>query len=62
MAYLAPEMLKRTGHNKAVDWYLLGVLIFEMITGTPPHFNRDRNAMFNSIEKGEIYYPPIIGP
>ena len=33
VAYLAPEMLKRQGHGKAVDWYLLGVVIYEMLTG-----------------------------
>jgi serine/threonine protein kinase len=32
-AYLAPEMLNRTGHGKGVDWYLLGVVIYEMLTG-----------------------------
>lgn len=37
-AYLAPEMLKKAGHGKAVDWYLLGVLMYEMITGLPPYY------------------------
>jgi protein-serine/threonine kinase len=37
-AYLAPEMLKRTGHGKQVDWYLLGVVIYEMLTGQPPYY------------------------
>lgn len=37
-AYLAPEMIKRTGHGKAVDWYLLGILVYEMITGIPPFY------------------------
>ena len=32
-AYLAPEMVKKTGHGKSVDWYLLGVLIYEMLAG-----------------------------
>lgn len=38
IAYLAPEMLKKQGHGKAVDWYLLGVLFYEMLTGNPPYF------------------------
>ena len=42
LAYLAPEVLKRTGHGKSVDWYLLGVLIYEMIVGIPPYFDRDK--------------------
>jgi serine/threonine protein kinase len=39
LAYLAPEMLKRSGHGKAVDYYHLGVLLYEMITGSPPFFS-----------------------
>lgn len=38
VAYLAPEMLKKSGHGKAVDWYLLGVLFYEMIIGIPPYY------------------------
>ncbi len=38
LAYLAPEMLLRKGHGKAVDWYLLGVVFYEMLTGRPPFF------------------------
>jgi serine/threonine protein kinase len=43
VAYLAPEMLKRSGHGKSVDWYLLGVLLYEMLVGQPPYFcsNKD---------------------
>ena len=37
VSYLAPEMLKQHGHGKAVDWYLLGVLLYEMLTGKPPY-------------------------
>jgi len=36
LAYLAPEMLKRTGHGKSVDWYHLGILLYEMLTGKNP--------------------------
>ena len=42
VAYLAPEMLRRSGHGKSVDWYLLGVLLYEMLVGIPPYFNKDR--------------------
>lgn len=31
--YLAPEMLKKVGHGQALDWYLLGVLLYEMLVG-----------------------------
>ena len=39
--YLAPEMIDETGHNKAVDFWALGVLIYEMIVGIPPFYNKD---------------------
>lgn len=42
LAYLAPEMIKREGHGKAVDWYLLGVLIYEMLVGIPPFYAPSR--------------------
>jgi serine/threonine protein kinase len=41
-AYLAPEIIRRSGHGKAVDWYLLGVLIYEMLVGIPPYFNTNK--------------------
>ena len=41
-AYLAPEMLKKQGHGKAVDWYLLGVVIYEMLCGVPPFYANNK--------------------
>ena len=34
--YLAPEILNRQGHGRAVDWWSLGALLYEMLTGQPP--------------------------
>ena len=39
MAYLSPEVLNWLGHGKGVDWYLLGVTIYEMIVGNPPYYS-----------------------
>lgn len=57
VAYLAPEMLKRSGHGKSVDWYLLGVLLYEMLVGMPPYFNRDREKLVSNIQKGPLLMP-----
>ena len=46
VAYLAPEMLKRIGHGKSVDWYLLGVLLYEMLVGIPPYFTNNKEKLF----------------
>jgi serine/threonine protein kinase len=36
---MAPEMIKQTGHNKTIDYYCLGVLLYEMIAGIPPYYS-----------------------
>jgi serine/threonine protein kinase len=60
IAYLAPEMLKKQGHGKAVDWYLLGVLFYEMLIGIPPFFTEKREEIFYNIEYGELQIPKFI--
>ena len=54
VAYLAPEMLKRQGHGKSVDWYLLGVLLYEMIIGKTPYFSESKEELFHNIKNGKL--------
>ena len=42
VAYLSPEMLRKACHGKSVDWYLLGVILYELIVGQPPYFSDSR--------------------
>jgi serine/threonine protein kinase len=42
-------MIKKTGHGKAVDWYLLGVVFYEMITGIPPYYADEKEVLFKNI-------------
>jgi len=50
--YLAPETLKQTGHNRAVDWWAVGVLIFVMMSGRSPFDAEDVMQIYRNIVKG----------
>ena len=47
--YLAPEILENTGHGKAVDWWALGTLLYEMISGLPPFYDSNVQRMYHKI-------------
>ena len=55
--YISPEMLLGTGHDKTSDWWALGILIYEMLTGIPPFYDKNRNVMFLNIERAKIKWP-----
>lgn len=50
-------MLERKGHDKNVDWWALGILIYELLAGIPPFYNKNVNTMFQNIQYGEILWP-----
>ena len=60
--YLAPEVLARQGHGFAVDWWGLGALLYEMLTGLPPWYSRDRQQMFASIRNDPLVIPNYVAP
>ncbi|KAH6656289.1 kinase-like domain-containing protein [Truncatella angustata] len=59
--YIAPEVIKGSGHTSAVDWWTLGILIYEMLYGTTPFKGKNRNATFANILREEIPFPEHTG-
>ncbi|KAK8402567.1 hypothetical protein O3P69_000748 [Scylla paramamosain] len=55
--YLAPEIIQSKGHNKAVDWWALGILIYEMLAGYPPFFDENPFAIYEKILVGRVDWP-----
>ncbi|KAM7108585.1 LOW QUALITY PROTEIN: ribosomal protein S6 kinase beta-2 [Ciconia maguari] len=47
--YMAPEILVRSGHNRAVDWWSLGALMYDMLTGSPPFTAENRKKTIDKI-------------
>ena len=60
--YIAPEVLLRQGHGRAVDWWSLGALLFEMLTGLPPFYSRNRQTMFEKIMQADLQCPECVSP
>jgi protein-serine/threonine kinase len=60
LAYLAPEMIRRKGHGKAVDWYLLGVVFFEMVVGVPPYFSPNKDELISNIQNSKLKIPSFL--
>jgi len=58
--YLAPELIMSTGHNKGVDWWALGVLIFEMLAGYPPFYDTNTYEIYKKISIGYFDFPMCI--
>mgnify|MGYP001577602754 CR=1 FL=1 len=58
--YLAPEMLLGSGHDHTVDWWALGVLLYEMLVGIPPFFHRNKHRMYFLIKESPVNFPDPI--
>uniref|UniRef100_A0A8C1RT78 Protein kinase, cAMP-dependent, catalytic, beta a n=1 Tax=Cyprinus carpio TaxID=7962 RepID=A0A8C1RT78_CYPCA len=61
--YLAPEIILSKGYNKAVDWWALGVLIYEMAAGYPPFFADQPIQIYEKIVSGKNFMTLcVLGP
>lgn len=57
--YLAPELLLGHGYTKTVDWWTLGVLLYEMLTGLPPFYDENTNEMYRKILQEPLHFPGL---
>uniref|UniRef100_A0A7N6BZP4 protein kinase C n=1 Tax=Anabas testudineus TaxID=64144 RepID=A0A7N6BZP4_ANATE len=60
--FLAPEVLTDSNYTRSVDWWGLGVLIFEMLVGESPFPGDDEEEVFDSIVNDEVCYPRFLSP
>jgi serum/glucocorticoid-regulated kinase 2 len=51
---VAPEILKGNGYDKSVDWWALGILIYEMLHGHPPFYDKNIYIMFQMIKDDRV--------
>jgi tRNA A-37 threonylcarbamoyl transferase component Bud32 len=58
--YMAPEVILSKAYSKSVDWYALGILIYEMICGYPPFNDQDQLQLYKKILSGKIYWPSYV--
>ena len=55
--YIAPEVLLNKGHGKGVDWWTLGILLYEMQAGQPPFVDDDPMGIYQQILAGKVTFP-----
>lgn len=58
--YMAPEIVLAKGHGKAADWWSVGILLFEMLTGQPPFTHNNRQKLQQKIVKDKIKLPSYL--
>merc|ERR1719453_3068073 len=58
--YMAPEIILNKGHGVAVDWWTVGILLYELFVGYPPYEGKDAMDLYKKIVSGDIKYPETI--
>lgn len=54
---MAPEVVSKQGYDKSVDWWAVGILMYEMLIGVTPFFNRNQNVLLHKIQKSKVVFP-----
>lgn len=62
LAYMAPEMIRGQKYGKAVDWWSLGVLLFDMLTGSPPFAAKNQGTLQKQVLEKKVVFPGYLSP
>lgn len=60
--YIAPEVITTKPYNKSIDWWSLGILIFEMLAGYTPFYDHTPMKTYEKILIGKVHYPNHFHP
>ena len=60
--YMAPEIILNKGHDKAVDWWTAGILLYELFVGYPPFEGSDAMDLYKKIVSADVRYPKKVTP
>mmetsp|Transcript_33130 Transcript_33130/g.30047 ORF Transcript_33130/g.30047 Transcript_33130/m.30047 type:complete len:211 (-) Transcript_33130:1251-1883(-) len=58
--YLAPELLSKSGYNFSVDFYCMGILLYEMVVGYPPFNGLSQKDLYNKIMDHQLRFPKYV--
>jgi len=59
--YLAPEVLNGSRYNRTIDWWTLGVLLYEMLSGLPPFYDETPDVMYQKILHNPLVFSDVVG-
>eukprot|EP00656_Telonema_subtile_P036832 TRINITY_DN4089_c0_g1_i4.p1 TRINITY_DN4089_c0_g1~~TRINITY_DN4089_c0_g1_i4.p1 ORF type:complete len:364 (+),score=58.22 TRINITY_DN4089_c0_g1_i4:278-1369(+) len=55
--YLAPEIITTHGHSLEVDWWALGIFVYEMLVGSTPFYDDNQSEVYSRVLAGRIPFP-----
>merc|ERR1711936_320045 len=61
-SYLPPEVICNMQYGKTVDWWGLGVVMYELLTGQLPFYHEEKKQMYRLIVTEKVLYPRIVSP